>query len=80
MMDGRKRAGTMVTRTDCYFAIVGREAYDRLLKKDQETKIMEKIAFMKNISYMRTWKSKEIQDLEPFCKEVSFELKDQVIV
>ena len=60
MMDGRKRAGTMVTRTDCYFAIVGREAYDRLLKKDQETKIMEKISFMKNIHYMRTWKSKEI--------------------
>ena len=80
MMDGRKRAGTVVTRTDCHYAVVGRDAYDRLLKKDQETKILEKIAFMKNIVYMKNWKSKEIQDLEPFCKEVRYELRDQIIV
>ena len=60
MIDGRKRAGTIITRTDSFFAIVGREAYDRLLKKDQETKMLEKIAFMKNVHYMKNWKAKEI--------------------
>ena len=35
---------------------------------------------MKNIIYMKHWKAKEIQDLEPFCKEVRYELRDQTIV
>lgn len=79
MLDNKKRAGTIITMTDCHFAIVGREAYDRLLKKDQEMKIYEKILFMKQVAYMRTWKMKEIQDLEPFCKEVHYELRGHVV-
>ena len=34
---------------------------------------------MRSIPFMNDWKTKEIQDLEPFCKEVRYELRDTVI-
>ena len=34
---------------------------------------------MKSITFMSDWKFKEIQDLEPFCKEVHHELRGTII-
>ena len=34
MIDGKKRGGTIITMTDCHFAVVNKDAYDRLLRKD----------------------------------------------
>ena len=34
LMYGRGRQGTVVTLTDCYFAVINAESYQRLLAKD----------------------------------------------
>ena len=34
MRDGKKRGGTIITMNDCHFAVVNKDAYDRLLRKD----------------------------------------------
>ena len=43
----RRRSGTVVTLTDCYFAVITAESYDRLLKKDRAIKMQNNVKFLK---------------------------------
>ena len=73
------RAGTIVTMTDCYFAVVNADAYERLMKKDSQTKMEENVAFLRQIPYLQNWKQKELTALLYCFHEKKIELKGQVI-
>lgn len=35
LLSGKPRAGTVVTLTDCYFAVINADSFDKLLRKDK---------------------------------------------
>ena len=42
----RKRGGTIVTLSDCYFAVITADSYDKLLKKDKAIKMQNNVKFL----------------------------------
>lgn len=63
LLNKKPRAGTIRTMTDCFFASIDAEAYERLLKKDNQTQMEENFRFIKQIPYFTDWKIKELQGL-----------------
>lgn len=47
LINKKPRAGTVVTLTDCYFACVSAESYEKLLKKDTQLKMEQNVTFLK---------------------------------
>lgn len=43
----RRRGGTIVTLSDCYFAVITAESYDKLLKKDKSIKLQNNVKFLR---------------------------------
>ena len=52
----KPRNGSIVTLTDCHYAVVNSDAYEKLLKKDKLTKMEQMCTFMRQIPYLREWK------------------------
>ena len=52
----KPRNGSIVTLTDCHYAVVNSDAYERLLKKDKFTKMEQMCTFMRQIPYLSDWK------------------------
>lgn len=47
LINKKPRAGTVVTLTDCHFACVSAESYEKLLKKDTQLKMEQNVTFLK---------------------------------
>ena len=57
------RQGTMITVSECHFACVNAEIYERLMKKDKQVEIDGTVAFTRQISYISEWRAKDIISL-----------------
>ena len=79
LINKRPRAGTIVTIADSYFAVINADAYERLMKKDSQTKMEENVAFLRQIPYISNWKQKEVTALLYSFVEKRHELAGQVI-
>ena len=69
LLNHQPRAGTVLTLTDCFFAVIGAEGYERLLKKDIALKMTANVKFLRQIPYMQNWLMKETQRLLYYCEE-----------
>ena len=47
LIHGKGRNGTVVTLTDCYFAVINAESYTRLLAKDAAQKMAPNVKFLR---------------------------------
>ncbi len=52
LLKRQPRLGTVLTLTDCFFAAINAEAYERLLRKDKAMKLASKVKFLRQIPYM----------------------------
>jgi len=55
LLSKKPRAGTVVTISDCQFACVDAETYEKLLKKNSLLKMEQNVTFLKQIPYVRSW-------------------------
>ena len=51
----RPRAGTIVTLSDCFFAVITAESYEKLLRKDMALKMANNVSFLRQVPYIRGW-------------------------
>ena len=49
------RAGTVVTLTDCFFATITADSYERVLKRNHTRKLSQNVMFLNTIPYMHGW-------------------------
>ena len=47
LMQNKARAGTVVCLSGCIFAVIGAEAYEKLLKKENASALMSSVNFFK---------------------------------
>ena len=47
LLSNKPRAGTVLTLSDCYFAVINASDFDKLLKKDKALKIFNSITFLR---------------------------------
>ena len=47
LLRGDPRAGTVVTKSDCHFAVVGAASYEKLIKKSEQIKIAGIVKFLR---------------------------------
>ena len=65
----RPRAGTIVTLSDCFFAVISADSYEKLLKKDIAKKMAENVSFLRQVPYICKWSIKDTQKLYYLCHE-----------
>ena len=76
----RTRAGTIETLTDCFFAVVCADSYDKLLKKHYTFVMNQKVKFLRQIPYISyDWKNKEVEKFVYHCKEINIESRGRII-
>ena len=76
LLNRKPRAGTVVTLTDCYFAVIHADSYEKLIKKDVAMKMARNVKFLRQIPYMQNWLIKETQGIYMFCRERKFERRN----
>ena len=79
LLRNKPRAGTVLTLTDCYFAVINADDFDILLKKDKALKIATSVAFMRQVPYINNWLVKDTNNLLMLCSERKVELRGQTI-
>ena len=52
LINNRPRGGTIVTLSDCYFAVITAESYEKLIKKDKAIKMANNVEFFRGIPYI----------------------------
>jgi len=80
LLTGKSRAGTVVTVTDCYFAIIHRDSYEKLILKDEKHKMLTNVRFLRTIPYISNWFNREIQSLYMLRKERKIEFSGKTII
>ena len=76
----RRRGGTIVTLSDCYFAVITAESYEKLIKKDKAIKMANNVKFLRQIPYITDWTVRETQGLYMLCNEKKVELIGTTII
>lgn len=81
LLTSKPRAGTVVTLSDCYFAIIDKNTYSKLLKKEESEKMAKNVKFLKQIPYMRNWTYKEVVSFFEFFKnkEIKIAQRNKII-
>ena len=80
LLDHRTRGGTILTLSDCHFATVCADVFERLVRKDMNMKKEAKVQFLRQIPYLTSWSLKEATQLFMSCKEHRIDLKGQEIL
>ena len=76
----QRRAGTVLTLTNCFFAVVSADGFHKLIKKNQAAKVNTVIQFLKQIPYIEDWIPKDIQDMYLLCQEKTIEQRGTTII
>lgn len=79
LLNNKPRAGTVVTLTDCYFAVINADSFDKLLRKDKALKITNNVRFLRQVPYIRNWLIRETHGLFLLCSERKIEKRGQII-
>ena len=72
LQNRRPRAGTVVTLSDCYFAVINGDNYEKLLKKDIASRMQTNVSFLRQIPYIAKWLMRDTQGLYMLCHEKRF--------
>ena len=64
------RNATAVCKTDCYFAVLDKENYERIIGEHQQRQLNEKISFLKRVPILRCMNTQDLATLNYF-----FEMK-----
>lgn len=79
LLKRQPRLGTVISLTDCFFAAINAEAYERLLRKDKAMKLASIVKFLRQIPYMQSWPVKELEVFLQSSKEKTIESRDTVM-
>ena len=79
LLHRQARLGTVISLTDCFFAAINAEAYERLLKKDKAIKLASIVNFLRQIPYMQNWPVKELEVFLQYLKEKTIESRETVM-
>jgi hypothetical protein len=74
------RAGTIATGSECHFAIVKKDSYERLLKKVETEKNKNMTKFLKQIPYIEDWTIREVSGLRYLVKYDRFINRGTIVV
>ena len=74
------RSGTVLTLTDCFFAMISAESFEKLLMKEKALRITRNIVFLRKVPYIQDAFIHDIHGLFLLCNERKIELRDQIIV
>lgn len=80
LLSKKPRAGTVLTLTDCYFAVINAQDFDKLLKKDKALKISNNITFLRQVPYIRNWLIKDTNGLLLISHEQKAEVRGKIIL
>ena len=69
LLNNKPRAGTVVTLTDCFFAVINAESFDKLLRKDKALSMATNVKFLRQVPYIKHWLIRETHGLFLLCKE-----------
>jgi CRP-like cAMP-binding protein len=72
------RAATITCHKECYFAVIGRAEYQRVLKKIQWKDVQKKIEFFLQIPFFNHWTRTQINKLIYLFSEQNFLLNQTV--
>jgi CRP-like cAMP-binding protein len=72
------RAATITCHKECYFAVIGRAEYQRVLKKIQWKDVQKKIEFFLEIPFFNHWTRTQINKLIYLFSEQNFLLNQTV--
>ena len=63
LMSKKPRAGTVLTLSDCHFAVIGSDSFDKLLMRVKFLKLQKNVQFLRNIPYLSNSTVREIHGL-----------------
>ena len=73
------RAGSTKCLTECYFAIVSKDSYIKLLRKVENENGAQMTRFLKQIPYIRSWINREVAQLKYLMKVEKFEKRGFIV-
>ena len=79
LLSRQPRKGTVLTLTDCFFAVINADGFEKLLKKDTQCKLTASVRFLRQIPYIRNWLIKETEILLYNCKEKKISSRGTVL-
>ena len=80
LLNNKGRAGTVVCLTDCFFAVINSDSYEKLIRKEKLQQQDQSIQFLRQIPYMNFWTYKDTEKLYNYCVECKVDLLNKVIV
>ena len=63
------RSGTVLTLTDCFFAMISAESFEKLLMKEKAMRITKNIVFLRKVPYIQNSLIHDIHSLFLLCNE-----------
>lgn len=73
------RAGTTQCLTECFFAIVSKDSYIKLLRKGEMEVNIQMMNFLKQIPYIKSWIAKEISQMKYLMKTERYEKRGMIL-
>ena len=55
LLNDANRAATITCKKDCYFATIGRDEYEKVLKRIEQKNQQKTIAFFKSLPFLQHW-------------------------
>ena len=77
-MTRRPRAATIIAKTDCYFGILDKTLYQKILGKKQKEQLENKTKFIHSIPFFKTWTNITLSKFSYFFNEEKF-YRNQVV-
>ena len=75
LISSKPRAATIRCKTDCYFAVLEKEDYNKIYGEIQEKILNEKIDFFKSLPIFQEWTRASIAKLTYFFTEKEYKRK-----
>ena len=79
LLKSKGRAGTVLSQTGCFFAVIGGDSYEKLLRKEMLQEQSNSIVFLRQIPYMNNWSNKDVIKIWNYRDEKIVENRGQVI-
>lgn len=73
------RAGTTKCLTECFFAIVSKKSYIKLLRKVEIEIALQMMRFLRQIPYIKGWINREVSQLKYLMQIEKFDKRGQLL-
>ena len=72
LISNKPRAATIRAKSDCHFAVLGKDDYQKILGSMQLKRLYQKVDFLKTIPMFSKWHKEALIKLSYFFKEKKF--------